>query len=296
MGLRSGRARTVESPTTPPVRLAVTEYGDPAAATHVVLVHGFPDDQRMWDPTLAELPEDWHVVTYDTRGSGRSTRPTQRRDYDCARMVDDLVAVLDATVPEGRVHLVAHDWGSIATWDAVAAESADARLRGRLASYTSCSGPSLDHIGDLLRDRSRRRDGLRQGMHSWYVWMFQSRLLTGLMLRATRVLRPVLARIDPSSSEVFGDDAQVDNARHAVELYRANVIPRMRSPRSWRTSVPAQVVVALRDGYVLPETAKGLGDRCAEVSEVEVDCGHWVPRERPAEFARLVSEFVAAHP
>ena len=59
----------------PPVTLHVTEYGDRGAATHVLLVHGFPDDQRMWEPVVEALPSDWHVITYDVRGSGRSTGP-----------------------------------------------------------------------------------------------------------------------------------------------------------------------------------------------------------------------------
>ena len=63
----------------PPVTLAVTEYGDRSSSTHVLMVHGFPDDQQMWEPVVGSLPEDWHVVTYDVRGVGRSTRPDGSR-------------------------------------------------------------------------------------------------------------------------------------------------------------------------------------------------------------------------
>jgi len=41
----------------------------------VVLVHGFPDDQTVWEPVVTALPDDWHVITYDVRGAGRSTQP-----------------------------------------------------------------------------------------------------------------------------------------------------------------------------------------------------------------------------
>ena len=40
--------------------------------------------------------DDWHVVTYDVRGAGSSDAPASREGYLCARLVDDLVAVLDA--------------------------------------------------------------------------------------------------------------------------------------------------------------------------------------------------------
>ena len=88
------RAETQVSPrVSPPVTLAVTEYGDRSSSTHVLLVHGFPDDQQMWEPVVSALPEDWHVVTYDVRGAGRSTRPAGRAAYRTELLVEDLIAV-----------------------------------------------------------------------------------------------------------------------------------------------------------------------------------------------------------
>src|SRR6476619_8639512 len=74
----------------------------------VVLVHGYPDQQDTWDRLVARLPLDaWHVVTYDVRGAGSSDAPRRTADYRTERLVDDLVAVLDAVLPPGgRAHLV----------------------------------------------------------------------------------------------------------------------------------------------------------------------------------------------
>lgn len=281
----------------PPVTLQVTEYGDSAASTHLLLVHGFPDDQRMWEPVVAELPRDWHVITYDVRGSGGSTRPESRSAYRTELLVEDLVAVLEATVPDGqRVHLVGHDWGSIALWDALAAEPSDPRLTGRLASFTSCSGPSLDHIGDATSTWRGRLRLAPQSLRSWYVWLF---LLPGLAelgaRRAPHALRPVLRRIDPTIDLLPPDDQLLPNAVPSVNLYRANVVPRLRRPRRWRTSVPVQLVVATRDGFVTPRTLTGLEARCESLTRVEVDEGHWLPRARPAQLAELVACFVRTH-
>jgi pimeloyl-ACP methyl ester carboxylesterase len=282
----------------PPVTIAVTEYGDRSSSTHVVMVHGFPDDQRMWEPVAEALPEDWHVVTYDVRGSGRSSHPEGRSSYRTDLLVEDLVAVLDATVPSGdRVHLVGHDWGSIALWDVVAAETWDARLEGRLASFTSCSGPSLDHLGSLSETWRGRLHLLPQTVHSWYVWLFQVPWLPEKAWDAwQRVLRPGVRRIDPTTAHLpWGDDLGT-NTSHSINLYRANVLQRLRHPRAWRTSVPVQLVVALRDPWVTTRAVQGLEARCRDLTRVEVDEGHWVPRARPAEFAALVASFVGAHP
>jgi pimeloyl-ACP methyl ester carboxylesterase len=87
-----------------------------------------------------------------------------------------------------------------------------------------------------------------------------------------------------------------ENTSHSIELYRANVLPRLRNPLPWRTSLPVQLVVATRDGFVLPRSLEGLEARCRDLTRVEVDEGHWVPRARPEEFADLVAGFVRRHP
>ena len=157
----------------PPVTLQVIEYGDRTSSTHLVLVHGFPDDQTMWEPVVASLPDDWHVITYDVRGSGRSSQPEGRSAYRTELLVEDLIAVLHATVPaDEQIHLVGHDWGSTAMWDVVAAETWDPRLEGRLASYTSASGPSLDHLGSMSETWRGKLRMLPQTVHSWYIWLF----------------------------------------------------------------------------------------------------------------------------
>ena len=282
----------------PPVTLRVTEYGDRGAATHVLLVHGFPDDQRMWEPVVEALPEDWHVITYDVRGAGRSTRPKGRASYRTSLLVEDLIAVLDATLPEGeRVHLVAHDWGSIAGWDVVAAETWDPRLEDRLASYTSSSGPSLDHLGSQVESWSGRLRLLPQVVRSWYVWLFMVPWLPELVWAHLQGFARASARLIDPTIELLPWGKEVrNNAERTIDLYRANVIPRLREPLPWRTSVPVLLVIALRDGWVSPRSVAGLEARCRDLTRVEVDAGHWLPRAEPQEFARVVTEFVRAHP
>src|SRR4051812_48604733 len=115
--------------------LAVREHtpAGPGRPT-VVLVHGYPDQQDTWDALVARLPlQDWHVVTYDVRGAGASDVPSSTADYRTERLVDDLVAVLDAVLADGeRAHLVGHDRGSAPPWDAVAPGGTHPRPRGRV--------------------------------------------------------------------------------------------------------------------------------------------------------------------
>lgn len=278
---------------TDPVTLAVAQRGDRSADVHVLLLHGFPDDRSLWDPVVAALPRDWHVVTVDNRGAGRSSRPRERAAYDLGLLVEDVVSVVEATVPDGRpVHLVGHDWGSIIGWEVVAAATHDPRLRDRLASWTSVSGPPLDHVGTLMSTWRGRLRMLPQVLHSVYALVFCLPGLPRLVARRGLGLsRRVFERIDPTSHLLpWGPEVQ-RNVDPAVQLYGAN-LGRVRRPRPWRTSVPVQLVVATRDGYIRPRSLTRLEARCRDLTRVELDQGHWVPRAAPEQLAALVRRFV----
>lgn len=272
------------------VRLSARTGGNDDGPT-LVLVHGFPDTQAMWDPLAELLCGDHFVVTYDVRGAGRSSAPSTRAGYRTARLVDDLVAVLDATAPEGSVHLVGHDWGSVQLWDAVTSEATDDRLRGRIASFTSISGPSLDHFGDFMRTARRTghtRDALRQAAHSWYIAAFHLPFAAEWVFRRQgERLRAGLNRSqrldDAHWPSTFGEDGA-----NGLNLYRANVIDRMRHPRDARTTVPVQVIVPVHDSFLTPQLYARLPEFVDDLTMHEVDAGHWVARTHPEVIAERV--------
>jgi pimeloyl-ACP methyl ester carboxylesterase len=281
------------------VRLSVRDYGEPAAGAPVLIaVHGYPDNQTMWEPAADELRQAFHVVTYDVRGAGDSETPRARHDYVSERLVDDLVAVMDAVAPGRPVHLLGHDWGSLQLWDAVTAEGSDPRLRGRVASYTSISGPCLDHMAHFVRTApmSVRR---RQARRSWYVNLFHVPVLPDLMWRLLhRVIGAQMARREGLPQGAGWGPELGRDADHGLDLYRANIFPRLRSPRDGRTDVPVQVVVPLRDPFIGKETVDALDlDRFLSTwRRVDVDSGHWLPRTDPAKVADLVREWTHQHP
>jgi pimeloyl-ACP methyl ester carboxylesterase len=285
---------TVTSATSPPVDLRVVEHGDRTAPVHLLLLHGFPDDQRMWEPVVERLPQDWHVVTVDLRGFGGSGKPEARAAYRLERLVEDVVAVVEHSVPQGeQVHLVGHDWGSVLGWDVLAAETLGGPLAGRLASYTSISGPSLDHLASVASTWSGRKRLLPQMLHSWYVWLFQLPRVPELAWeRWQGRIRKDGARLDPTIELLPWGPALAANTRHSVNLYRANVLQRSRRPRAWQSSVPVQLVVPSRDAWVTPRAVEGMEERCLDLSRVDLDAGHWVPRAQPGQLAALVADFV----
>lgn len=64
--------------TTDQQRLYVKTWGN-ANNPVVVLVHGHPDNQDVWEPVIQYLIHDYYIVTYDVRGAGMSSVPRRTR-------------------------------------------------------------------------------------------------------------------------------------------------------------------------------------------------------------------------
>ncbi|GAA2787344.1 SDR family oxidoreductase [Crossiella cryophila] len=273
------------------VQLAVREWGDPAAPT-VLCVHGYPDDSSVWTDVAIRLAERFHVVTYDVRGAGASDKPKARKDYLLDRLTADLAAVLDAVSPDRPVHLLAHDWGSIQAWHAVT----DPELKSRFRSYTSISGPCLDHAGHWIRERVRRpsprrlRELVQQLVFSGYIGFFQLPLLPELAWR-TGLLPKVMGRLVKLGDGVpLPPPATVDGV-HGLQLYRANMAPRFAKPVQRHTDVPVQVLAPTRDPFVSTSVQTDIARWVSDLRVRRIAGGHWLPRSRPEVIARCVTEF-----
>ena len=276
------------------VDLAVYEQGDRSRPT-VLLVHGYPDTHAVWDEVAARLAERFHVVRYDVRGAGASSRPFGRRRYTFEYLMADMEAVLDATAPERKVHLVGHDWGSIQSWEAVCTTP------DRFASFTSISGPCLDHVAHWTRRNLARptpanlRRAAGQAVRSWYIYFFQTPGLPELLWRAG-MAKPFAKALElgegvpPRPGHPARTMAR--DAAAGVGLYRANMLQRLRRPRERRTDVPTQVIVPTRDLFVSPHLVGGLAGRVPNLSLRTLKAGHWVPRSHPDVVARWVTEHI----
>jgi pimeloyl-ACP methyl ester carboxylesterase len=266
--------------------LAVTEHGDPGAAT-VVLVHGFPDTSQLWGAVVQDLAADHHVVTYDVRGAGASAAPTGRDGYRMPHLLDDLVAVLDAVASGQRVHLVGHDWGAIQGFAAVT----DPAVAARLASFTAVSAPGLEvsrrWVRARLEDRSLASGGqvAAQLARSWYVLAFQ------LPVVPERIVRRSVVALLRAGGHPAPSPTVVADAVRGIELYRANLGSGRPSgsTEGWPDGLPVRVLIGQHDRYVSPRVFDDLRDRLG-VPVTEVDAGHWLPLEVPD----VVAEHVRA--
>ncbi|MFI1386447.1 SDR family oxidoreductase [Embleya sp. NPDC020886] len=279
------------------VSLAVYEQG-PESGPLVLLVHGYPDTHRVWDDVAADLERDHRVVRYDVRGAGASGAPGNRYGYRLEQLAADLFAVLAEVAPDRPAHVLAHDWGSIQAWEAVT----DRAGPRRIASYTSISGPCLDHVGHWMRSRFARptprhvRQLAAQSLRSWYITAFHLPVLApatwrlGLAAHWGRVLaeaegvRPRSAHPQPTLA---------DDAVRGIALYRANMLPRTLLPGRRETTVPVQLVTLTEDRYVGAALSEDLERWAPVLWRRSIAAGHWSALlEKATIVAGMTREFV----
>lgn len=279
------------------VQIAVYEEGNPDGPT-VVLAHGWPDSHVLWDGVVPLLADRFHIVRYDNRGVGRSSVPKPVKCYRMERFADDFAAVIGELSPGQPVHVLAHDWGSVAVWEYLSRPGAGARI----ASFTSVSGPSTDHY------RSAIWAGLARPyrLPTFLKALDRAARLTYMIPLSVPVLAPAILRARfrgergkaglsdgvPRERRYRSDDAATDLA-NSLKIYRAM---HWWSPCDFRTdhyvSVPVQVIVNSDDPVVRPHGFDGLSRWVPRLWRRDIKAGHWAPMSHPQVLARSVRELV----
>jgi pimeloyl-ACP methyl ester carboxylesterase len=270
----------------------------------ILAIHGYPDNHHVWDGIATELGRrdnsQYNFVAYDVRGAGESAHPANRSGYLLPQLISDISAVIDSMGVD-QVHLLAHDWGSIQGWAAVT----DNSLMGRIASFTSISGPHLNYAGRFLRTPRTLRgviDVVRQVLASGYIWFFLCPGAPEIAFRsrvAVKVFEAV-ELIGRSSTLRKGGPRRaatirsIDDYLNGLNLYRANMPgPFLRPGKQLpQTTVPVQVLIARQDYFVTPALQRFAGSIPADSRIVPIEGGHWVVASHPDVVARLTSEWV----
>lgn len=278
-----------------PVELAVFEAGDPGKPT-VLLVHGWPDTHHLWHAVTDHLVRDFHVVSYDTRGMGETSDPGSVEAFRLPELASDLFAVADAASPDRPVHVLAHDWGSVQSWEAVCED----RAAGRIASFTSISGPNIDHLSHWVRHNLAQPSvqGLAavaaQALSSTYIAFFVSPAAPPVFRRfATRerwerfLQRAEGIEPDPANHAASLPEDMVSGLRY----YRANV-GGLGGPRERRTAVPVLQLVPTRDPAIRGASYAETPLWAEHVERRDVPHGHWVPLSHPEVVAEETVRFI----
>jgi 3-oxoadipate enol-lactonase len=256
------------------VSVAPLHFIDAGAGPAVVLVHAIGCDLRMWDELAADLiANGMRVIRVDVRGHGAS--PVPERPYSLAELAGDVAAVLDRC-GVARAHWVGLSMGGM-IGQAFAIERAERLARLVLANTTSSYGA----------------DGRK-------MWEARARAVEdGGMAAIT----------DLAMTRYFSDEFR---ARHAAVVERVRGRFLETNPKGYigccdairdldytarlpRIAAPTLVIAGEKDAGTPPAMSEEIAKRIPDARlAIIAGAAHLSAVEKPAEFAALVRDFLAA--
>jgi pimeloyl-ACP methyl ester carboxylesterase len=275
-------------------RLHVEVFG-PEDAPPVVLVHGWTCALRFWRRQIRELMADHRVIAYDLRGHGRSGTP-EGGDWSPDALADDLQAVLEQTIPDGRQALVVgHSLGAM-TVVAWAGRHPDAvRERAGAAALLNTG------IGDLVSEALLIRapdalSGVNQAVGSLLLGAAAPMPSRPAPI-SHRLVRYIALSRTASPAEVRFCEDLVLNCHPRVRASFGRELTRLDLREAVASlTVPTLVVAGRADRLTPPPHAHGLADTLPDcVGLLELEGGHMGPIERAEQVTDALRDLAARH-
>jgi len=263
----------------------------------VLLLHGYPQTHAMWHKVAAKLAKDYTLVCPDLRGYGDSSKPRGvpgHANYAKRALAADMVEVME-TLGYIRFHVVGHDRGG--------------RVAHRMARDHGRRVRSLTvlDISPTLKMYQRTDMSFARAYYHWF-FLIQQAPLPEKMLRG-HVPWYILARLGRGPSKLRHFDK-----RAVAEYVRAFKDPRTihGTCEDYRASATIDLVHDRKDlkrKITMPLLAlwgrqgviEALFDCLADWREVATNvrgralqCGHFIPEEKPAELVAELRRFFAS--
>lgn len=287
------------------IELEVFEAGKQNAGRPIVLLHGWPEHAFTWRHQIpAHVEAGYHVIAPNQRGYGNSSQPAEVTAYDIEHLTADLVALLDHYGYE-KATFLGHDWGAMVTWwmaqlhpdrvDRLIALAVPYQVRG--------NRPWVEWMEAFLGSdyyfvHFNRQPGVADGILEENTYRFLRNLFRKEIPQSPP--EPGMAMInlanakDPKGEPVMSEEElavfvsafESSGFSPSINWYRnldrnwhllADVDPIIRQP----------ALMIYGDYDVIPKF-EGLDTFVPHVTEVSLDCGHWIQQERPEETTRFI--------
>jgi pimeloyl-ACP methyl ester carboxylesterase len=286
------------------LRVAYKRFGD-SNAPAIILVHGWPDDATTWNAvTPALVAKGFQCFTPYLRGFGetRFLSDDIPRSGQLASLGQDLIEFIEG-LNLGAVHLVGHDWGARAVYNATA-------LRPDLVRtlVTLSVGYGTNHPEQLL--------SFEQTRLYWYHWLFATERGRRTLLADRRGFTKDLWKLwspgwlfrdeefettaqsfdNPDWLEITLDSYRNRWGNSPDDPYYDDINQKlMAAPK---ITVPTTLLHGEADGATLPETSANKEQFFTNVYKriVLKGVGHFIQRESPQivideVLARVTSKF-----
>jgi len=264
-------------------RIAYTSQG---VGTPMIMLHGWPQSSYVWRKVVPLLSEKYRIILIDLPGLGHSQSCDSFSTADISDILSEVAYALDLS----SYHLVGHDIGA---WVAV---THALKYEDQLLSLTVVDAGIPGLIPDeLFKPANASRiwqfyfhavhdipEFLIEGKEYAYLsWYFHNKSI-------------VKDAISKSDTEFYVNQyMHKDVMSHGFEYYRA-------FPKSAEQNLSLiktlQIPVLALGGESGVGTSIGVAMNKISnkvTTHVIVDCGHYVPEERPKEFSEVLLNFTS---
>ena len=265
----------------------------------VLLLHGYPETHAMWHKVAPQLARDYTVVCPDLRGYGDSSKPKGLHDhsnYSKRAMALDMVEVMQALGHE-RFHVVGHDRGGRVGHRLARDHGKRVRtltvldISPTLKMYESTNmqfARAYYHWFFLIQE-APMPEKMLAGLGPTYIFKRLGRGKSGLKLFDKRAMAAyVRAFKDPrtihATCEDYRASATIDLFHDKKDLARKITMPLLAI---WgRQGVIEALFDPMEDWR---EVATNVHGRALQ-------CGHFIPEEKPKELLAELRRFFSRQP
>jgi len=251
------------------------EYQESGSGHPLVFVSGLGGAGRYWEPQVPAFSARYRVITYDQRGTGGSDR--KQRSFSVDQMAGELVALMDALGIE-KAHLVGLSTGG-AIGQTLAIDYPQRLARMVVVSTWTHCDPWFRRLFEARRAMYREAGS---ALHAMFhpLWLYPPDYVNTHDAQIDEELRKAIASAPPV-------EVSIGRIEAIMAFDRRKDLQRIKTPT---------LIVAADNDYITPPYhAEALG-RAIPGSKLVVmkGGGHSVSKTRPAEFNRLVLDFLAA--
>lgn len=270
------------------VRLHVYEDG-PLDGPPIILLHGFPEAGFAWEQQVIRLAaKGYRVFAPDQRGYHRSSKPRGVAAYAIAKLVADIIGLMDVTGYKQAV-IAGHDWGGAVAWH-LAMQHPE-----RVSKLVILNMPHPEVMRQTLWHNGRQRKKSSYAAFfqlpwapEWmasrnnYKWLEQALVKTAIpkTFSKTTISRYKQAWAKPGALTAM------------INWYRAYsfVRPKQAQP----ITMPVLIIWGKKDAFLLPQMASESAALCTHAQLVLLeDATHWLHHEAPQEINALLLRFLA---
>jgi haloalkane dehalogenase len=256
-----------------------------------VLMHGFPDNLRIWDDVIPYLVASGRrVVTFDFLGFGASDKPAGAA-YSFKQQLGDLEAIVEG-LGLAKIVPVAHDSSGMATlnYALIRPDRVDSVIMLNSA-YSEDSTVLWPEMITLFATRSMQALAIAIAQSpeqfgwllKWQQKQFLDALPEGQKPHFNTFIGPLISEnfiVQPSAGPAFVQlaaqffDEHARNAKHLTALKTLDI--------------PVKLIWGKYDPYIAVAVAERRQSQLKNASLTVIPAGHWLQADEPAQVAKAM--------